>query len=112
MQRIYYRVLCGSDGIYNALKKKIWEVCDYPEAEWLRFKKSDAASWLNSPPDYGRNCSSYFTELGYRLFLKNTYPYLLKFLDKDCIHIEKFTFDIDEMIIFYSDIHQIVLSYI
>lgn len=39
------------------------------------------------------NNLSYFTELGYNLFMENIYPILVKYFNKDDVLIEKFDFD-------------------
>lgn len=107
--KIYYRVSYNGVGIYEALKKAIWNSSLNPEVIWDDIKNSSAFTWLKKPDFYPENGYSYFTEVGYDLFIKNTYPIILKYIGKKDINIEKFIFNNDDLNIVYSDCHQIVI---
>lgn len=110
MEKIYYRLTYGDIGIYDALKKEIWKKFEFPTKEWDILKNSKAFTWLKIPNSYYENCHSYFTELGYKLFIKNTYPVLVKYLNEKNINLDKFIFDDTKLNIVYSDEHQIVIK--
>lgn len=110
MDRIYYRISYNGIGIYEALKKKIWISTSNPKYVWEELKNSIAFTWLKVPNTYSDKSYSYFTELGYDLFLKNTYSIFIKYLDKDKIITEKFIFDDSKINIIYQDEHQIVIE--
>ena len=110
MTKLYYRVSYNGIGIYEALKNEIWKKCKLPKEEWDKLKKSKAFKWLETPNIYYENCCSYFTELGYELFIKNTYPMFIKCLDEKNITITKFIFDNTKINIIYSDEYQIVIK--
>ena len=98
----FYRVTYNGIGIYEAFKN----ACTYDE--WRSFKNSDAVKWLPTPKVYGRdpNHISYFTELGYSKFKKNTYPIIIQKLDKNNIKVDKVMLSIDPI---YSDLYQVVV---
>lgn len=110
MNKIYWRVSYKDIGIYEALKNEIWKKCESPKEEWDKLKKSKAFMWLKEPNIHYENCYSYFTELGYELFIKNTYPIFIKYLDENNIIIDKFIFDNTKIDIIYSDEHQIAIK--
>ena len=92
MNKPYWRVSYNGIGIYESLKKEIWKKYENPKQEWEVLKDSVHFTWLNTPPFYNDNCYSYFTELGYKLFIKNTFPILVKYLDentwyRDCSNV-------------------------
>lgn len=72
MNKLYWRISYGGIGIYEALKNEIWKKHNFPKREWINLKNSETFTWLNTPPLYFENCYSYFTELGYELFMENT----------------------------------------
>ena len=98
----FYRVTYNGIGIYEAFKN----ACTHDE--WRSFKNSDAVKWLPTPKVYGRdpNHISYFTELGYSKFKKNTYPIIAQKLDKNNIKVDKVMLSIDPI---YSDLYQVVV---
>lgn len=110
MNKLYFRVRYNDTGIYDAFKKKVWEKCEFPKKEWDILKKSKTFTWLKTPNFYYENCYSYFTELGYELFLKNTYPVFIKYLDEKNIVVDKFIFDDTKLDIVYHDEHQIIIK--
>ena len=110
MNKPYWRVSYNGIGIYESLKKEIWKKYENPKQEWEDLKDSVHFTWLNTPPFYNDNCYSYFTELGYKLFIKNTFPILVKYLDEKNIIVNKFIFDDRNLNFVYSDEHQVVIK--
>lgn len=106
----YFRFSYNGIGIYEALKKKIWNSQDNPKEEWEQLKISEAFTWLKVPSSYPENSYSYFTEEGYMLFIKKSYPVFSKYLDKDKIVMEEYIFDDDKLDVVYQDEHQIVVQ--
>lgn len=106
----YFRFSYNEVGIYEALKKEIWNSQDNPIDEWNTLKISEAFTWLKVPSSYPENSYSYFTEEGYRIFIKKSYPVFSKYLDKDKIVMEEYIFDDDKLDIVYQDEHQIVVQ--
>lgn len=103
----YYRVTCSGYGIYNVLKKNMYDI-NKDSSEWIKFKNSKACSWLPLPPSYCENNQSYFTELGYRKFMKETYPIICKYIDKKSIDVEQRS--LNEKCIVYRDQYQVVID--
>jgi predicted GNAT family acetyltransferase len=103
---LYYRFTYHGEGIYQALKKSMFQKTKSSE-EWEAFKKSDACTWLDQPPTYGDHDRSYFTKFGCEMFLRKTYPVMKKWLDESDIKIEKC--DVDDSKIVYKDKYQIVI---
>lgn len=111
MYNNYFRVTYNGIGIYEALKKQIWnDNSDFSKEEWECFIKSSLVNWLKKPSVYENNHVSFFTELGFDLFMKNTYPLFLKWLDEKKICIEKIHFEDKEIKVVYSDEYQIVIE--
>lgn len=110
MIKIYYRITYDNIGIYEALKTKLWNSSKKSKEEWEKFKYSSSVNWLKTPPTYGSNNYSFFTKLGFSLFMKYTYPLIIKYLDEDKINIEKYSLDIKQINLIYSDEHQIVIE--
>lgn len=98
---IYYRVTYNGIGIYEAFRQSV------PQHVWLRFLKSDKASWLPKPPDYTSGYESYFTKLGFSKFEEMTLPYMSKFLDRKKINIKEYM-DIGDIV--YQDMFQVIVS--
>ena len=98
---IYYRVTYNGIGIYEAFRQSV------PQHVWLRFLKSDKASWLPKPPDYTSGYESYFTKLGFSKFEEMTLPYMSKFLDRKKINIKEYM-DIGDIV--YRDMFQVIVS--
>lgn len=109
MKKIYWRISYNNIGIYEALKKELWNKNDSPKDEWKNLKESNAFTWLKTPDFYNENYYSYFTELGYKLFIENTYPIIIKYLDEKNIKVEEKNMDDGHINIIYSDEHQIVI---
>ena len=95
----YYRVTYKGIGIYEAFKQLV------PERVWIRFLKSEYATWLPKPPGYTDGYQSYFTSLGYLKFKQNTLPFMTKYLDKNKITVNKYQ-DVGKVI--YRDLYQVV----
>lgn len=108
---MYYRVTYNDIGVYEALKKQIWnDNNDFTKKDWENFKKSDEVNWLKIPNVYKDNNCSFFTELGFEVFMNKTYPLIIQWLDKENIKIENCNFDIEKVNLIYSDEHQIVIE--
>lgn len=75
-----------------------------------RVKKSQAFTWLKTPDTYAKDCYSYFTELGYKLFKENTYHVMVKYLKEEEFNIEEIILDDSILNIVYKDEHQIVIE--
>ena len=99
----YYRVTYKGIGIYEAFKQLV------PERVWIRFLKSEYATWLPKPPGYTDGYQSYFTSLGYLKFKQNTLPFMTKYLDKNKITVNKYQ-DVGKVI--YRDLYQVVTIYL
>ena len=106
----YFRFSYNGIGVYEALKREIWNVSDNPKEEWEKLKKLDAFTWLKVPNIYPDESYSYFTEDGYKVFMDKTYPLFIKYLKQENIVFEKFEFNKDELNIVYEDEHQIVVK--
>lgn len=92
------------------MKKEIWRTCDFPSEEWNKLKESRAFTWLKIPPYYDENYFSYFTQLGYQMFVENTLSMFIKYLDGKNIIVEKVMFSDTNLDIVYEDEHQIVIK--
>ena len=98
----FIRVTYDGEGIYQAFKESVsFDV-------WKSFKNSNAANWLPLPPSYEDNYRSYFTTTGYKMFMKRTYPVMIKYLDKSKIKIEEVY--LQQSNIIYEDKFQVVIS--
>ena len=84
----------------------MWNKSSNPKKEWEDLKTSDVFTWLNVPKIHYENSYSYFTELGYKLFMINTYPFFIKYLAEENIRIDKYKFE-EQLDILYEDEHQI-----
>ena len=98
----FIRVTYDGEGIYQAFKENV------PFGVWKSFKNSNAANWLPLPPSYEGNYRSYFTTTGYKMFMKRTYPVMIKYLDKSKIKIEEVY--LQQSNIIYEDKFQVVIS--
>lgn len=98
----FIRVTYDGEGIYQAFKENV------PFGVWKSFKNSNAANWLPLPPSYEGNYRSYFTTTGYKMFMKRTYPVMIKYLDKGKIKIEEVY--LQQSNIIYEDKFQVVIS--
>lgn len=109
MSNIYFRVTYDGIGVYEALKRQIWAKNDFSKEKWEDFRNSKDVNWLKKPRTYGNDYCSYFTEFGFMLFMKKTYPFIIKWLDKNKIKIEKNSFDKKITDFIYQDEHQVVI---
>ena len=98
----FIRITYDGEGIYQAFKENV------PFGVWKSFKNSNAANWLPLPPSYEGNYRSYFTTTGYKMFMKRTYPVMIKYLDKGKIKIEEVY--LQQSNIIYEDKFQVVIS--
>ena len=99
----YIRITYNGNGIYQEFKENVsFNV-------WKEFKNSNATKWLPIPPAYERNYKSYFTIKGYKMFMKETYPFIIKYLDKNKIKVEEIHFN-DSPNVVYKDEFQIVVD--
>lgn len=110
MKSKYYRLTCVGIGIYEYLKKYIWNNYQEPVKVWNDFISDDNVNWLKKPSIYSQNlnCYSYFTRLGYMQFKKKTLPIIKKFIDINCVFCEVKEFSYDDII--YQDEYQIVIK--
>lgn len=98
----FYRFEYDDEGIYEAFRKSV------SFDEWKKFKQSDAAKWLPVPPNYQPGDESFFTKEGYDMFMKLTYPYMMKYLDES--KIRKFECELNSNYIRYRDAYQVVYN--
>lgn len=99
----YIRITYNGNGIYQEFKENVsFNV-------WKEFKNSNATKWLPIPPAYEGNYKSYFTIKGYKMFMKETYPFIIKYLDKNKIKVEEIHFN-DSPNVVYKDEFQIVVD--
>lgn len=108
---MFFRVTYDCVGVYEALKKLIWDnnSC-FSKKDWEEFKSSSDVNWLTVPNTYGDNNYSYFTEKGFDIFMEKTYPLIIQWLDKDKIKFDSYIFDVDEINLVYVDDYQIVVK--
>ena len=97
----YYRVTYNGIGIYEAFRQLV------PQRVWLRFLKSDHATWLPKPPEYANGYTSYFTKLGYDKFEQRTLPFMKQYLNISNIHTEVYK---NTNNIIYRDMSQIIVN--
>ena len=103
----YWRITYNGIGIYEQLKREMYKI-NNDSSEWNKFKQSKSCNWLPLPPSYCDGNYSYFTKLGYDKFMKDTYPIIIEYLDKDNINIEQC--HINTASIIYEDKYQIVID--
>jgi len=108
MNKKYWRISYKKEGIYAALKKRLWDTNKI--GIWNELKNSDKFNWLKVPNGYSLKCRSYFTEIGYMTFVNKTLPIMKEYLNEDDIIIEVFEFDYSNLKIVYEDEHQIVIE--
>lgn len=102
-----YRLTCNGIGIYEALKKEMFNKTHTPDA-WIEFKNSPECNWLPLPPTYGDNNASYFTEVGYNKFMELTMPIVNEYISSEDIETE--VSDIPSNAIVYKDEYQFVID--
>ena len=105
---MFFRVAYDDVGIYEALKRLIWDNnSNFSKKDWEDFKASCDVNWLNVPKVYGDNNYSYFTEKGFDMFLQRTYPLIIKWLDKGKIkfnnRLEKLEKKLKNLSIFFPN---------
>lgn len=103
----YWRITYNGIGIYEQLKREMYKI-NNDSSEWNKFKQSKSCNWLPLPPSYCDGNYSYFTKSGYDKFMKDTYPIIIEYLDKDNINIEQC--HINTASIIYEDKYQIVID--
>lgn len=96
-----YRITYNGEGIYEALRKNI------TMEEWKALLKSSKFNWLPKPKLYSEKNRSYFTDKGYKKFMEDVYPIMIKHLSLDNISIEEFD-NINNII--YKDKYQIIIE--
>lgn len=109
MNNKYYRITCNNIGIYEYLKKYLWNN-NYKD-EWNAFIKSDNVNWLKKPhcyKDESIEYYSYFNKTGYEFFVNRTLPLITKWIDKNIINTE--IVEIEKKKIIYQDKYQIVVE--
>ena len=102
-----YRLTYNGIGIYEALKKEMFNKTHTPDA-WIEFKNSPECNWLPLPPTYGDNNASYFTEVGYNKFMELTMPIVNEYISSEDIETE--VSDIPSNAIVYKDEYQFVID--
>lgn len=111
MDNKYYRVTCEGIGIYEYLKKYLWNNVANAAEVWDKFIKSSDTNWLNKPTIYDdklKDYYSYFNFNGYKMFLERTLPLITNWIDRDRIKIKKVR--INEKKIVYCDEYQVVIE--
>lgn len=111
MNKKYYRVSCEGIGIYEYLKNYLWSNVANPKEKWDKFINSKNTNWLNKPSLYNDNLKeyySYFTKIGYKLFLEKTLPLITNCIDKALIKTEIIEINKNEIV--YQDNYQIVIA--
>ena len=112
MNNEYFRITCEGIGIYEYLKKYLWNNISNPTEVWDNFIKSNKTNWLNNPTIYAdesKEYRSYFNGNGYEIFLEKTLPLITEWIDKNFIKIEKAMIDDDKIV--YQDEYQIVIGF-
>ena len=92
MNNEYFRITCEGIGIYEYLKKYLWNNISNPSEVWDNFIKSNKTNWLNNPTIYAdesKEYRSYFNVNGYEIFLEKTLPLITEWIDRNFIKIEK-----------------------
>lgn len=92
MNKEYFRITCEGIGIYEYLKKYLWNNISNPSEVWDNFIKSNKINWLNKPTIYtdeAKEYHSYFNGKGYEIFLEKTLPLITEWIDRNFIKIEK-----------------------
>ena len=102
-----YRLTYNGIGIYEALKKEMFNKTHTPDA-WIEFKNSPECNWLPLPPTYGNNNASYFTEAGYNKFMELTMPIVNEYISAEDIKTE--VSKVPANAIVYEDEYQFVID--
>ena len=103
-QKLYYRVTDRNGvGIYEALKRAA-------KYDWAKLKSDPNINWLPVPkvPQYVSSYTSYFTEQGYRDFVKKTYSTIIEYIEPRNIVTEYLTKVPGEIV--FEDKFQVVAS--
>lgn len=107
----YYRITCNGIGIYECLKRYLFNNFNNGNEFWTNFVNSEDVKWLKKPTIYDnseKEYYSFFNLAGYELFLEKTLPLITKWIDKDTIKIDKVKIEEDK--IAYQDQYQIVVE--
>ena len=101
---LFFRITYNDIGIYEAYRQNV------SQEKWKKFLNSKEAKWLPKPHLYNSNnkLQSYFTKLGYEMFMQYTYDIFKKDLNENDIIIEQVY--LDEKSIVYKDKHQVVIT--
>lgn len=102
-----YRLTYNGIGIYEALKKEMFNKTHTPDA-WIAFKNSPECNWLPIPPTYGGDNASYFTEAGYNKFMELTMPIVNEYISAEDIKTE--VSKVPANAIVYEDEYQFVID--
>lgn len=102
-----YRLTYNGIGIYEALKKEMFNKTHTPDA-WIEFKNSPECNWLPLPPTYGDDNASYFTEAGYNKFMELTMPIVNEYISAEDIKTE--VSKVPANAIVYEDEYQFVID--
>lgn len=102
-----YRLTYNGIGIYEALKKEMFNKTHTPDA-WIEFKNSPECNWLPLPPTYGNDNASYFTEAGYNKFMELTMPIVNEYISAEDIKTE--VSKVPANAIVYEDEYQFVID--
>lgn len=106
---MYYRITCENVGIYEYLKKYMFNNFKNAKDEWNKFLNLDCNSWLKKPDVYkneNKVYCSYFTETGYSIFISKNFNEIKKIITNKNYKID--IINIDEKDIVYKDEYQIV----
>ena len=112
MNNEYFKSTSEGIGIYEYLKKYLWNNISNPTEVWDNYIKSNKTNWLNKPTIYvdeSKEYSLYFNGNGYEIFLEKTLPSITEWIDKNFIKIEKTMIDDDKIV--YKDEYQIVIEF-
>lgn len=87
-EKFYRFTLKSGKGLYQAVKEEIFRNAssfNVGRAIWTRFLEDAKINWLKRPERYPDNYESWFTEAGYKLFIKTTLPKILKHISSDMV---------------------------
>ena len=98
----YFRLTYKGSGIYEALK-------DIVGWKWATYKLTKAFTWLPVPPEYGLGCQSWFTKLGFTIFITKTLPLMLDHMHEELIEVE-YLDEVNLDSITYEDEYQLVVK--
>ncbi len=108
---VYYRITCENIGIYEYLKRYIFNNFEDSKAKWNSFLNMKCNTWLHKPDVYkneNKKYCSYFTEEGYNLFLESTFKEIKKIIKEKDYRID--IINLDDVDIVYKDKYQILVE--